>query len=109
MVIPVMLQPVNCAMLRSGPPTPQPTSKTLLWAPMPIFAARKYSARLILSWKVSPLNRGAKWKDWCKQCVGDKYVCTHRSRIQNIKKVSVAGNSSLKLSQVYVRVTSTLT
>mmetsp|Transcript_36156 Transcript_36156/g.47834 ORF Transcript_36156/g.47834 Transcript_36156/m.47834 type:complete len:86 (+) Transcript_36156:1207-1464(+) len=74
-----MSAPVNCWMLRIGPPTPQPTSRTLDLSVIPARNARKYSARLILSMKVSPFTRGAKWKDYCqKRKKEDRFNVTKR-------------------------------
>ena len=63
-VMPSIVAPEKIAMLRIGPPTPQPTSSAFLpgWSPSRL--QRWYSARLMLSRNDSPFHRGPKWKLW---------------------------------------------
>ena len=62
MVMPVTSAPLVDAMVRMGPPTPQPTSKHFLPGPSRSSAARRDSCAASEEAQSLPGRRGEKWK-----------------------------------------------
>ena len=62
MVMPVTSAPLVDAMVRMGPPTPQPTSKHFLPGPSRSSAARRDSCAASEEAQSFPGRRGEKWK-----------------------------------------------